>query len=1095
MKLPLFIALAALLGAAPLLTAATGESPLNKPKGDKPEPLAALEKDPNYKRAPLLIQPQSPLDQTKTRPGGTTESKTPFEWHKNAMHIKAVKRSGQDNPHLGATIKELTETIQIDPVTKRPAIDPNTGEKINIPIPEPESAFEDVPANGLNLKIFRFTNLREFINDGDSEPNGEGTPEARKKALAAAIALGKAFFWDPRFSSDGKVACASCHYAAGTDHRTKGVVSLPANMRVHAPWPQPGSTTGYKPYELTSSDLVSGSPEIEGIYARGLFDPASIADFQVREVIGSIGVQRRYFNPATDGTVKPAQGEDMDIPTVTGSKEILSPLLNRLHTLEGTYRQVTPRNAGTVINAVFNSRNFHDSRASMVFNGHSGFGQHTDELVNDSLFVLRANGDKLDPVYTWNPAMKDKPTERNPYYIANASLASQAMEPILSDVEMSSIGRMFHHIADRMLKENILKGATISAGDSSLGGYAAGAKQGGSISYEKLIEAAFDPVWWKSDVIIKLPNGPVISKSSVGQVRKITDADLGEYSLMKANFGLFWGLAIHLYESTLISENSDFDIEQKNVKSSDRAKATSAPTLEGKTLRNYQPLSAAARRGFDLFRTAGCVDCHAGAEFSAASISEIGILSARGDKAGVPDAATPPPGLFDPLQPPPFEGEEDEIVAGALLCPPEKPLGIECMALNGRFESLYDGGNYNIGISRFIRSPGWPDSPIVTGASSLSKWLYPERTALWEDNGNGNTFIPSEAGVIPGLPVATSVRRAFGAHLAGVASTRLAALEALLAVSSTAQAVTGVNESALLLVSEFKTSVETIDTLITQGALGSASALKTLESYDTQLNLKAGADTLNAPKINSARVHLKTKAAQSKAIADVLGKTEAPALNYTQQYRVLAPVAKELLKLARDPASKNTAPDTLPQKLSQQALTERNLIPADFGNSTPEYRVTPATPVPPFSLARRWFERLNTFIVDAESSLRKAQEASNTAEITRFTQLLDTLRRLLTQTERVADAGAFRVPTLRNIELTGPYMHNGSLLTLEAVVEFYSRGGDYNRRVRANEGDVKSGDQHPEMAPLNLSTEQKIRPCCLPQNPHRRARPQPRSPL
>jgi cytochrome c peroxidase len=38
--------------------------------------------------------------------------------------------------------------------------------------------------------------------------------------------------------------------------------------------------------------------------------------------------------------------------------------------------------------------------------------------------------------------------------------------------------------------------------------------------------------------------------------------------------------------------------------------------------------------------------------------------------------------------------------------------------------------------------------------------------------------------------------------------------------------------------------------------------------------------------------------------------------------------------------------------------------------------------------------------------------------------------------------GAFKVPTLRNVELTGPYFHNGSRATLEQVVEFYNRGGD-----------------------------------------------------
>lgn len=43
---------------------------------------------------------------------------------------------------------------------------------------------------------------------------------------------------------------------------------------------------------------------------------------------------------------------------------------------------------------------------------------------------------------------------------------------------------------------------------------------------------------------------------------------------------------------------------------------------------------------------------------------------------------------------------------------------------------------------------------------------------------------------------------------------------------------------------------------------------------------------------------------------------------------------------------------------------------------------------------------------------------------------------------RDAADGAFKVPTLRNIALTGPYFHNGSRSTLAQVVEFYNRGGD-----------------------------------------------------
>ena len=45
-------------------------------------------------------------------------------------------------------------------------------------------------------------------------------------------------------------------------------------------------------------------------------------------------------------------------------------------------------------------------------------------------------------------------------------------------------------------------------------------------------------------------------------------------------------------------------------------------------------------------------------------------------------------------------------------------------------------------------------------------------------------------------------------------------------------------------------------------------------------------------------------------------------------------------------------------------------------------------------------------------------------------------------TFRDAADGAFKAPSLRNIELTGPYFHNGSRATLEQVVEFYNRGGD-----------------------------------------------------
>ncbi|MCP3168026.1 methanobactin export MATE transporter MbnM [Myxococcus qinghaiensis] len=44
-------------------------------------------------------------------------------------------------------------------------------------------------------------------------------------------------------------------------------------------------------------------------------------------------------------------------------------------------------------------------------------------------------------------------------------------------------------------------------------------------------------------------------------------------------------------------------------------------------------------------------------------------------------------------------------------------------------------------------------------------------------------------------------------------------------------------------------------------------------------------------------------------------------------------------------------------------------------------------------------------------------------------------------TQRVEDQGRFRVPQLRNVELTAPYMHDGSIATLEAVLDHYMAGG------------------------------------------------------
>ncbi len=64
-------------------------------------------------------------------------------------------------------------------------------------------------------------------------------------------------------------------------------------------------------------------------------------------------------------------------------------------------------------------------------------------------------------------------------------------------------------------------------------------------------------------------------------------------------------------------------------------------------------------------------------------------------------------------------------------------------------------------------------------------------------------------------------------------------------------------------------------------------------------------------------------------------------------------------------------------------------------------------------------------------------------------------------TGREADRGAFKTPTLREIALTAPYMHDGSIPALEQVIDFYDRGGNPNPHL------------DPELRSLHLTAEEK----------------------
>ena len=64
-------------------------------------------------------------------------------------------------------------------------------------------------------------------------------------------------------------------------------------------------------------------------------------------------------------------------------------------------------------------------------------------------------------------------------------------------------------------------------------------------------------------------------------------------------------------------------------------------------------------------------------------------------------------------------------------------------------------------------------------------------------------------------------------------------------------------------------------------------------------------------------------------------------------------------------------------------------------------------------------------------------------------------------THQEKDWGAFKTPGLRDVARSGPYMHDGSLKTLEEVIDYYDKGGINNKNL------------HPLMRPLNLTAQEK----------------------
>lgn len=349
----------------------------------------------------------------------------------------------------------------------------------------------------------------------------------------AAITLGKALFWDIQVGGDGRTACASCHFHAGADNRTRNTVA-----------PRTGSFRG------ANSTLTAGDfPFHRLANPNEKKSDSNPVVFDTSEVVGAQGVIKRLFNairersPVDDGTTIP------------------DPVFN----LNGVNtRQVTGRNTPTVINAVFNDRNFWDGRANRFFNGVNPFGD-------------------MDPnARVWMYEKGGKQFTRVSIRLDNASLASQAVGPPNNSVEMSWDGRTFAQLGRKMLSLAPLSSQKVHQDDSVLGKLAStsgpGLKMGGT--YSELIKTAFGKQWWSSPE--PTPDG---------------------FTHMEANFSLFWGLSIMMYESTLVSDDSPFDRYARG---------------DGNALTERQ------KAGLEIFLNQGkCINCHKGPEFTGAAVSQL----------------------------------------------------------------------------------------------------------------------------------------------------------------------------------------------------------------------------------------------------------------------------------------------------------------------------------------------------------------------------------------------------------------------------------------------------------------------------------------
>lgn len=392
---------------------------------------------------------------------------------------------------------------------------------------------------------------------------------------SAAIQLGKALYWDMQVGSDGVVACATCHHHAGADGRIKNQIRprspLAAGAVFFAGGPNWTPTAADFPFHRLADPNDAASPV--------LFDGGS-------NRMASNGVVRRLFVD-----VRPGQAQD-------NGQLLEDPVWN----VGGVrVRRSAIVNAPSNLNAIFNVRQLAAGQAYDSFNGVNTAGVRTPGAR-----VVKVVGGSLTPVSI---------------RLDGASLASQSVGPPLDPVEMSYAGRTFPKLGRKMVGMRPLAKQKVACDDSVLGPLVHHTGRGLVGDYAWMIRRAFRPEWWNANEMVVFTGG-----STAERVAEGAGADAGtpgvhpnpgrplttdEYTAMEANFSLFWGVALMMYEATLVSDDAPFD----------------------RFLDGQGGLTAAQRRGMRIFygqqtgadgSVATCSVCHSGPETTAATLAAVG---------------------------------------------------------------------------------------------------------------------------------------------------------------------------------------------------------------------------------------------------------------------------------------------------------------------------------------------------------------------------------------------------------------------------------------------------------------------------------------